>query len=621
MSRRGGARAAARLELAVLLLASSAAATAQPRHPPESQIPPLPVKETPVRSPFGQVQAPAPIAQASAASEGPLIRQIEVVADDPGSAAVPSRNWVPPSDGGGEIRLEHRPGQPLDVTWVRSQLARNLGDRGVPPSAAVALVQLINRAFVTAGFVNSGLLVDDGNIDTGVLNLKLIYGRLASSDASVPPVKIEWEGGKARGLSDEYIRARFPSSRSQPLSALALERDFRLLDEDPGIQSISAALRPGVAPGQASLHLLINPASRFGAYLGASNDRSPAVGGDRLFAGGSARGLAAPGDLLSFEGGITRGVEDAQLSYTIPLFSPRLSFTMRGDFNNAAVIARPLELLDIEARDRGVEAGFNYRLSQSPLMPAARGEWSASESLSVGAYFTHRIQKSFLLGQPFSFAPGAVDGRAEFSAIRLGGDYVRRDLTRVIAASLSSTVGLDGTRSDIPSVPNPNRHFVALLMQANYVQRIESGFELRGRLIGQYSAGTLYSAVRLGIGGASTVRGYRESLFLTDRGLIGTVELARALSLSGGKKGFDWGGFTASVFADGATFANARRPQPETKSIASVGAALAWTPTAAFEASVAYGHALKDVAVPNAGTLQDKGLHFRIITYPLRFGL
>ena len=53
--------------------------------------------------------------------------------------------------------------------------------------------------------------------------------------------------------------------------------------------------------------------------------------------------------------------------------------------------------------------------------------------------------------------------------------------------------------------------------------------------------------------------------------------------------------------------------------LSTIGASLAWTPTDAFEAAVTYGHALKDVAVPNDGSVQDKGVHFRIIAYPLRF--
>jgi hemolysin activation/secretion protein len=620
MSRRyRGGRFGARSGLAALLAVVPMAAIAQPRHPPQTETTPRPVKEAPTPSPFQQPDSATPDLASDAAATGPLIRQIRITAEIPGSTAVPPASWIPPRDAGGGRSLEHKTGRPLDLAWVERQVELNLADGPIRPSRAVALVQLINRAFVTAGFVNSGLLVGRTDMGSGLVELNLVYGRLGNPDATSLPIKIEWAGGKSRGLSESYIRTRFRSAGNRPLNALELERDFRLLDEDPGIGAISAALTPGVSPGEASLHLLVNPADRFNVYTGIANDRSPAVGGDRVFAGALARNLVAPGDVLSVEGGLTRGVKDGQLSYSIPVYSPRLSVVVRADFNNAAVISRPLELLDIKAKDRGIEAGLGYVLAQSPLMPQGRG-WLPSTSLSTGIFFTRRVQKSFLLGEPFSFAPGAVDGRAAFSAIRITGDYIRRDLKRVIAASLSSTVGLNGTRSDIAGVPNPKRHFVALLTQLNFVQKLGPHFELRSRLIGQYSNGTLYSATRLGIGGAITVRGYRENLFLVDRGVVGTIELARPFTLGGreDRQGFNWGRFTASAFVDAAKFGNAGKVDPEPHSIASIGASLTWTPTDAFEASVTYGHALKNVEIPNEGSVQDKGVHFRVIAYPLR---
>jgi hemolysin activation/secretion protein len=621
MSRRCcGVRFGAKSGFAALFTALPVVVMAQPRHPPQTQAPPRPVDKAPAPSPFQPPSPAAPSVAPEAAVGDPIIRQIRVAAEVTGSTAIPPRSWTPPNDASGAVHLEHQPGQPLDLAWVQRQVDINLAGGGIRPSRAVALVQLINRGFVTAGFVNSGLLVERTDLASGLVELDLVYGRLMTSDPAAPPITIEWEGGKSHGLSENYIRSRFQSADDRPLNALGLERDFRLLDEDPGIGTISAALTPGIAPGQASLHLLVNPVERFELYTGVANDRSPAVGGDRLFAGGSARNLVAAGDLLSVEGGITRGIKDALFNYSIPVLTPPLSFIARGDFNNAAVISRPLELLDIEAKDRGLEAGLGYILAQSPLMPRDRG-WSPSESLSAGLFFTRRVQKSFLLGEPFSFAPGAVDGRAKFSAVRIIGDYVRRDLRRVIAVSLSSTVGMDGTRSDVPGVPNPKQHFIALLTQLNFVQKLGPHFELRSRLIGQYSNGTLYSATRLGVGGATTVRGYRENLFLVDRGLVGTAELARPFNLGGREeeRSFNWGRFTASAFVDAARFGNAGRIDPEVQSIASIGASLAWTPTDAFEAAVTYGHALKDVAVPNDGSVQDKGVHFRIIAYPLRF--
>jgi hemolysin activation/secretion protein len=199
-------------------------------------------------------------------------------------------------------------------------------------------------------------------------------------------------------------------------------------------------------------------------------------------------------------------------------------------------------------------------------------------------------------------------------------DYVRRNVDHVVAISLTGTLGLGGTQSDIPFVPNPSDHFTAVLGQLNLAKRLGGGFELRSRLVGQYSAGTLYSGERLSIGGASSVRGYRESFYLVDRGLIGTAELAYAFSLAGrpASRDLDWGAFTVSLFTDAALFRNATEPQLTRKFISSIGASLSWTPTQAFTAIATYGHALQDVTGPQQDDLQDRGFHFRILVHPHR---
>jgi hemolysin activation/secretion protein len=285
------------------------------------------------------------------------------------------------------------------------------------------------------------------------------------------------------------------------------------------------------------------------------------------------------------------------------------------------VIDRQLLPLDIKARDRSVEAEVRQSLLRSPLMPGAEaGEWRSSQALSVGLLVAHRRQKSFLFGEPFSFAPGSVDGRAEYTAGRLTADYVRRNVRQVIAVSLIGTLGLGGTQSRNPFILDPSENFTAALAQLTFAQRLgRGGLELRGRLVGQYAPGVLYSGERLSIGGVTTVRGYRESLYLVDRGIIGSVELAYPFSVSGrdsAAAGTDWGAFTASIFGDAAGFENAEGPRLGQNFIASAGAALAWTPGNLLEVAVSYGHRLRDVPLPQNKDLQDRGINFRITVHP-----
>jgi hemolysin activation/secretion protein len=529
--------------VATPVLAAGQAAS-RPRTGPEAAPPPLPPFARPEAPPRPDTQpAPPPTVDGGALP----VSDVRIAVDGNTADAVPPRSWQPPQDP--DLRLDHRRGQRLDAAWARQQFERNgLIGNPVGVDRALALVQLINRAYLTAGFVNSGLVVSPDDLPTDpVLDLKLVAGRLTG------PATVTWGEGGGNGLSESYVRSRIPSAGGQPLSAIAIERDFRLLAEDPAIRTVNADLRPGSRPGEASLNLTVIPQERFDLYLSAANSRSPSVGGERLALGGFFRHLLTGGDVLSGEYGETDGLSDATLSYVTPFLSPRTTLSIRGSRNNAAVIDRPLLPLDITSRDRAAEIGLTQKLYETPLLPsAAAGRWTPARSLSAGLLLAYRESKTFLFGEPFSFSPGSVNGRSEYYALRLVGDYVQRNVSEVIALSLTGTIGLDGTRSDIEGVPSPSRNFLALLAQFNYARRLtDTGLEFRGRLTGQYSDGTLYSGERLSAGGDETVRGYRENLILADRGVIGSAELSHPLRLGAAPapgSGFDWGAFSIAGF-------------------------------------------------------------------------
>lgn len=586
---------------------------------PEAAGPQVPAYAQPPparRDPPGAAQAVSPIAEA-----GARLAAVRVADDEGTVAARPPRGWTLANEPDADLRLDHLPGEALDAAWVRRQLTLN----GLPGAGgvnrALALVQRINRAYLSAGFVNTGLVVRPA-ASPDILELQVIYGRLAPPADGAPAISVDWTDGKDRGLSAAYVRARMASARLRPLSAVELERDFRLLAEDPAIRTVNAELRPGSRPGEASLALSVYPRERFDLYLTGANNRSPSVGGERFAVAGSMRNLLTAGDVLSGEAGVTDGVKDVAAGYAAPFLSPRNTLSVRGAVNRAAVIDRLLLPLDIKARDRSAEIGLTRKLIDAPLLPTARnGRWSPARTLSAGVLVARRTSTAALLGEPFSFAPGAVGGRTQYTAIRLVGDYVIRNVDQVFAVSLTATQGVDGTRTDTPTISIPRQDFRAVLAQVNYARRLSAqGLELRARLSGQWADSVLYSGERFSAGGETTVRGYRENLLLADKGAVGSLELARPLNLAGrraARRGFDWGAATASVFADGAVLRNHRPPHPE-RIIYSVGAALAWTPSEALGARIAYGLALNNVEAAGERDLQDRGLHVRLTVYPLR---
>ncbi len=599
----------------------------QGRTGPGASAPALPAYSSPQSPIIPMVEAP-PISAANPSDVDVIISDV-IVTSGPGMApALPS--WAPASDPVTGIALDRPESTGFDAAWVKRQVVQNglVGAR-VPLDRVTALIQIINIALVRNGYINSGVRITGGElVDGGVLHLELIFGRLTDpGDGGL--VGVSWGAGGARGLTPDYVTDRMRPVGDVPLNAFSVERAFRLLSESPAIATVRADLRPGARAGEATLALTVDPAERTDLYFNFANSRSPAVGGQRGAIGGSIRNLIMAGDLASAEAGITAGQPDASASYQLPVLGTRTTLILRGGYNRASVVDRPLLPLDISARDWNVEGGLNQLLVAEPLTPRPTGGWRAARSISVGWRLAHRETQTFLLGQPFSFAPGAVNGRSDYTALRLVADWVERGISQVTALSLTLTQGLAGSRvmptnaADAADLLRrvPKTDFRAALIQASHARRLTGkGLELRLRVTGQWADGLLYSGERLAVGGEFTVRGYRETLALVDRGVVGSVELYQPVSLSGrgaSANGVNLAAFGVSVFVDGAILSNALDPQPQPSELASVGASLAWIPSDAFTARVGYAHALIEARQVGSRDLQDRGVQFRLTFHPL----
>jgi len=552
-----------------------------------------------------------------------LLADVEIDADP---ASAPPRAlplWRPAEAGDEGLTLHHRAGQPLDADWARSQFAAN-GQLGkpVPFDRIWALIQLINLAYAQNGYINSGLvLAAPIRPDARTLSLRLDYGRLGKEGDPAPDLRIGWTPSR-QGLNTAFIADRMPSARARPINIGELERDFRLLADNPFIRTIRTNLLPGARPGEAALDITVTPQTREDLYVTYGNSRSPSVGGERVAVGGSLRSLALAGDTLGLEYGRTSGLDDVTGSYQVPFFSPDLMLRLRGAYNRAALVDAPLLPLDIRSREWYAEGSLDRKLIGRPLLPGAEpGKWAAAQDLALGITGVHRQTRSFLLGQPFSFTPGSSGGRTEYTAMRITASYSRRTPQTVLAVSASASLGLGGTHSDVPGQPDVGQHFTAAFVQANYARRLNrQQLELRLRLAGQVSGGTLYSAERLSVGGYDTVRGYRENVLFADEALVGSAELALPLRFAGrsaSEAQSRLATVVVSAFADGAVLHNRGTSQPVPNHIASLGVMVDWNPADWLRATGVFGQALNSVPPPGNRNLQDRGFAFRLIFRPL----
>jgi hemolysin activation/secretion protein len=455
-----------------------------------------------------------------------------------------------------------------------------------------------------------------------VLHLRLVKGRLIPARQGESAITVAWAKSGSHGLRKSFVRDRMPAATQAPLNAFDIEQNFRLLADDPAIHAVDAKLTPGSEPGEANLALTVSPQPRFDVYATVANSRSPSVGGIRYSGDATLRNAIFSGDLLSIDGGETNGLADGTVAYSTPFFTPSTFVDVRGLIDEAAVLDQAVRALAIRSREDSIEAGVSQRLIETPLLPKSDGTgWLPAQSLTLGVRLASHHSYTSLLGAPFSFSPGAVNGVAIVNVLRGTADYVVRDEHEVLALSGTASYGLSGTGSDIPGVVTPNPHFASILAQLNYARRLNTGgLEFRARLAAQQSTGPLYSTEQLSAGGQDTVRGYRENLLLADSGVIGSLELSCPVTLGHlacNAYSDSWRTVRLSVFTDGAYMRNHAGPQPTPEGLSSVGVGVTWAPSNALYARFTYGAALINAVETGPKDIQDQGIGFMVTVHPL----
>ena len=447
--------------------------------------------------------------------------------------------------------------------------------------------------YVDQGYINSGIVVPDQTIDNGDLTLQAIEGRLTG---------IEVTG--TRHYRPSYFTSRLHRGVTVPFNVNDLGREQQILLQDPGLRRLNLNIQPGLAPGEAHLTGDVTEANPYSLILQVANSQSPTVGEVRGQVQGTIGNIVGVGDLLALQYGRSKGINDGAASYSLPIASDDTRVSLRYDINDSLVIGQSLGPLDITSRYQSIGLGLSRPFYRTP-----------EQTLNLGLSLEWRRSRTFLLGEPFSFSPGADDGRTNVTALRFYQDWLDRNAQRVVALRSTFSLGINALGATVTRAP-PSGQFLAWLGQGQYVRRLFGANELllRGSL--QLSKDPLFPIEQFVLGGFSTVRGYREYLSATDNAAAGTLELRIPV----GRVPVPFLGSTAETgavqlvpFYDFGFGWNTRRATPPNANLTSVGVGLRWLISVGASAELYYGHVLRRVS--NGGnSLQDQGIHFRVVT-------
>lgn len=478
-------------------------------------------------------------------------------------------------------------GQPagrIGVEQLREQLADLLGQ----PLDADALQEAayrLTRWYRATGHVQARVTLPDQVIRDGVVQLRVSEGYLGE-------IRVE---GLER-LSPQFVRERLAGDQARPALHLPqLQAALGQLNRHPRIARIDARLLPGLDPDEALLQLDVEEAPRRQFMIGADNHRSPSIGANRLSLEASDLDLSGNRDQLMLRTALSPQPGELGFSYRLPLTAHDTALEFAWSRSDSTALEAPFEDLDLESVARRASIGL--------LIPLAD---EAGQSSSLALRLERGNTETRLLGLRYPFSDDSADGLARHHALRLSWDHTTREPQRLSAWRLVASAGRDTLGSREPEA-DPQRFFASLLGQAQALWQSESGqWLLRANL--QWSPGRLASGERFALGGADSVRGYRENLYVRDNGVFASLEYRQAFSRDDDTPSpWQW-----AVFTDLASGWD-RGEAAHTRHLASIGAGLIWQPEPALRGELYWGQRLIQTAAQPHQSLQDAGLHFRLV--------
>jgi len=475
-----------------------------------------------------------------------------------------------------------------------AKIAAPYENREITSGELEELRRRLTLHYVERGYINSGAVIPDQRIGAdGVVEIRIVEGRLQ---------RIEVEG--TEHFRKDYFSDRLALRAGPPLNVTELERELQIRLRDPLLTSINAQLLPGERPGEAVLRTRVSEAPRYELGATVDNKLSPSLGEVGLTLHGAMRSLVGYGDVLSADFGVAEGINhDLKLRYRTPFTARDTVAGLYYERAKSEIVQSPFDLLEIESEIETLGGQISH-----PVVRTLNAE------VTLAAALERRKSETSLLGEPFSFSPGAEDGRSVVSVARLVQELVYRAREQVVAARSTFSFGLDAFGSTVHD-DAPDSRFVAWLGQFQWVRRFgERGHQVHFRVNGQLVDDSLLPLEQYSVGGLDSVRGFRTNQLVRDYGY--TASLEYRLPVFANPTG--WRNLQLAAFVDTGAAKNRAGPNPEPSRLTGIGLGLVWSLSPRYFAEVYFADGRTDVPEQPGHSLQDDGVHFRFVAFPTR---
>lgn len=449
----------------------------------------------------------------------------------------------------------------------------------------------VTELYTKNGYVTSGAFIPPQTLTGGVVKIQVVEG-------SIEEIRVTGTGR----LKPGYVRSRLELGAKTPLNVNRLLESLQLLQLNPLIRNISAELSAGTRPGLSILEVRVTPERTFSASIGLDNSSPPSVGVFRRQLTINQANLTGNGDSFTVNYSNTNGSNQIEANYILPVNPRNGTIRLGFDWIKSSIIEEPFDRVDIGAVSYDYELSFRQPLILTP-----------NKELALGLTLNRRESNTTLLGEPFPLSPGANDeGETRLSVIRFFQEWTQRESRSVFAARSQFSLGVGAFDASIRESA-PDGRFFSWRGQAQWLRLLggnatdPSGSPiLLIRADMQLADRPLVPLEQFAIGGADSVRGYRQDLFLTDNGILGSVEVRIPIFRLRDRPGV----FQVIPFVDvGRVWNNGDRESPDPSNLASIGVGLQWQMGEKLRFRFDYGLPLVNVGLQER-TLQEQGFYF-----------
>lgn len=367
-------------------------------------------------------------------------------------------------------------------------------------SSLQAVVDNINKAYKAKGVLTAQAILPPQTIKDGVVFIRLIEGMVG---------EVRVEGNK--NLPKSYVDKRFKAAHDELLDLKALQSQLELYN-NTNMHVLKAEIVPGAEEGYSDIVLKVQePMHRNTSYIWVDNAGQDSTNIYRVGYGFESYGLGHNDDRLNATLYRSQGVLAGSISYDTPISHEGTRATFGYSKNRAKLVRGELKDYDIKAMSNDLYASMTHPLNVT-----------TNSKVDGFAELHHKWSST-------TYADWlAIDKLSKrTNSAKVGITARKFDRYGLSYGQISYTV-YNAEESD------ENKSGGYLNLFAMRRQNLPENQFLTARVYAQYTKSiSLPSTETLSIGGFSTVRGYKESLWSGDKGLYGSLEYNAPLSKDG----------------------------------------------------------------------------------------